>query len=292
MNKLKQGILASAIATTSLFVQVNDAIAKTLSKENEKNKTEMSAKIIDNTTNAISINFNEIENSNLFISSRSLDWTQNKPWNDIKEIKDSIMNNDSLFISFENIDQAKKDFDLIWNQASQSDVWHIYEPYIIRIFTWAAYKNEDKVMFLVSILDPEGTTQLWQQCKEMVQTKSQYIFLSSKINECIQWDIKSLATQNEKKKLNDEKKKLDDEKKKLDDEWKMLDIKIEQAKEEWIKLKEEWIKLDENIEKLKKEWEQLKKEWEQLKKDGEKLRSINQSLDEMKKTFEEHQKKE
>ena len=34
MNKLKQGILASAIATTSLFVQVNDAIAKTLSKEN------------------------------------------------------------------------------------------------------------------------------------------------------------------------------------------------------------------------------------------------------------------
>jgi hypothetical protein len=56
-NKLKQGFVVSMVVATSLFTQINDAIAKTLNNE-EYNKAEKLANITDNTASAMIININ------------------------------------------------------------------------------------------------------------------------------------------------------------------------------------------------------------------------------------------
>jgi hypothetical protein len=62
MNKLRQGLIVSTIATLSLFSQINEAIASVLSKDKTNYNTEDLVKITDNTASAISINFDNNAN--------------------------------------------------------------------------------------------------------------------------------------------------------------------------------------------------------------------------------------
>jgi hypothetical protein len=62
MNKLRQGLIVSTIATLSLFSQINEAIASVLSKDKTNYNTEELVKITDNTASAISINFDNNAN--------------------------------------------------------------------------------------------------------------------------------------------------------------------------------------------------------------------------------------
>jgi len=62
MNKLRQGLIVSTIATLSLFSQINEAIASVLNKDKTNYNTEELVKITDNTASAISINFDNNAN--------------------------------------------------------------------------------------------------------------------------------------------------------------------------------------------------------------------------------------
>ena len=261
MNKLRQGLIVSTIATLSLFSQINEAIASVLSKDKTNYNTEDLVKITDNTASAISINFDN--NANI----TPPDSTQIKAffmeWN--------ILTNDE-----------KSEFNRLWNKATQSDLRHIYDKHIIRHFTWK-YDDEGKLAFIVLTLGWEETI-LRPKCKAIIDWNPYYLYLYPKIKENIQWDISIYLLDEEGKKLDEEGKKLDEEGKKLDEEGKKLDedikeleIKIKDAQKDWEQIKEDKKKADE----YKKKVDEDKKKVEEMIK----------SLDEIEETF-KNQKKE
>ena len=259
MNKLRQGLVVSTIATLSLFAQVNKAIASVLNKDKTNHNTEDLVKITDNTASAISINFDN--NANI----TPPDSTQIKAffmeWN--------ILTNDE-----------KSEFNRLWNKATQSDLRHIYEKHIIRHFTWK-YDDEGKLAFIVLTLGWEETI-LRPKCKAIIDWNPYYLYLYPKIKENIQWDISIYL-------LKEEGKKLDEEIERAKEEGKKLDEEIERAKEEGKKLDEEGEKLDEEIKKLKAKIKKAKEEGKQLKKEWEQLEALKKTLEAMKKAFEENQ---
>ena len=229
MNKLRQGLIVSTIATLSLFSQINEAIASVLSKDKTNYNTEELVKITDNTASAISINFDN--NANI-----------TPP--DSTQIKAFFMEWDIL------TNDEKSEFNRLWNKATQSDLRHIYEKHIIRHFTWK-YDDEGKLAFIVLTLGWEETI-LRPKCKAIIDWNPYYLYLYPKIKENIQWDISIYL-------LDEEGKKLDEEGKKLDEEIKKLKAKIKKAKEEGKQLKKEW----EQLEALKKTLEAMKKAFEE-----------------------------
>ena len=243
MNKLRQGLIVSTIATLSLFSQINEAIASVLSKDKTNYNTEELVKITDNTASAISINFDN--NANI-----------TPP--DSTQIKAFFMEWDIL------TNDEKSEFNRLWNKATQSDLRHIYEKHIIRHFTWK-YDDEGKLAFIVLTLGWEETI-LRPKCKAIIDWNPYYLYLYPKIKENIQWDISIYLLKEEGKKLDEEierakeeGKKLDEEGEKLDEEIKKLKAKIKKAKEEGKQLKKEW----EQLEALKKTLEAMKKAFEE-----------------------------
>jgi len=221
-NKLKQGFVVSMVVATSLFTQINDAIAKTLNNE-EYNKAEKLANITDNTASAMIININTPDSAQ--IKAFFMEW--------------NILTNDE-----------KSEFNRLWNKATQSDLRHIYEKHIIRHFTWK-YDDEGKLAFIVLTLGWEETI-LRPKCKAIIDWNPYYLYLYPKIKENIQWDISIYL-------LKEEGKKLDEEGEKLDEEIKKLKAKIKKAKEEGKQLKKEWEQLEalkKTLEAMKKAFEE------------------------------------
>ena len=230
MNKLRQGLIVSTIATLSLFSQINEAIASVLSKDKTNYNTEDLVKITDNTASAISINFDN--NANI----TPPDSTQIKAffmeWN--------ILTNDE-----------KSEFNRLWNKATQSDLRHIYEKHIIRHFTWK-YDDEGKLAFIVLTLGWEETI-LRPKCKAIIDWNPYYLYLYPKIKENIQWDISIYL--------------LDEEGKKLDEDIKELEVKIKDAQKDWEQIKEDKKKADEYKKKVdedKKKVEEMIKSLDEI----------------------------
>ncbi len=229
-NKLKQGFVVSMVVATSLFTQINDAIAKTLNNE-EYNKAEKLANITDNTASAMIININTPDSAQ--IKAFFMEW--------------NILTNDE-----------KSEFNRLWNKATQSDLRHIYEKHIIRHFTWK-YDDEGKLAFIVLTLGWEETI-LRPKCKAIIDWNPYYLYLYPKIKENIQWDISIYLLDEEGKKLDEEGKKLDEEGKKLDEDIKELEVKIKDAQKDWEQIKEDKKKADE----YKKKVDEDKKKVEEM----------------------------
>ena len=178
MNKLRQGILASAIATTSLFVQVNDAIAKTLNNE-EYNKAEKLANITDNTASAMIININTPDSAQ--IKAFFMEW--------------NILTNDE-----------KKDFIELRDNATQSDIRNFYEQQIVKFFD-PIFDNEEKKVFIILLLDPNQNTQLWQTEFEKIKNNKLYKNIHIQSLENMKSEMKLVQSIEEWKKIKEEWKK-------------------------------------------------------------------------------------
>ena len=144
-NKLKQGFVVSMVVATSLFTQINDAIAKTLNNE-EYNKAEKLANITDNTASAMIININTPDSAQ--IKAFFMDW--------------DILTNDE-----------KKDFIELRDNATQSDIRNFYEQQIVKFFD-PIFDNEEKKMFIVLLIDSTQNTKLWQTEFEKIKNNKLY----------------------------------------------------------------------------------------------------------------------
>ena len=257
MNKAKQAILISTMVAWGLFSKFNNAIAKTLNANDKNNfQTEELFKFTDKTSNLISINLDQQNNTN-------------SP--DSTEIRNFFVNWDVL------TDEEKVEFNMMRDRASNTGVRQFYEWSINTIFVWSR-TDEEKAMFIVAILDPEQTTNLWQKSKEKIKEQFIYTYMYSQIEKEVQLNIDGFLLDESIK----EKKEIT---KKLDEEWKKLDESIKEKKEITKKLDEEWKKLDEEWKKLDEEWKKLDEEWK-------KLDILLKTLEEMEKVFKEHQQKE
>ncbi len=152
MNKLRQGLVVSTIATLSLFAQVNKAIASVLNKDKTNHNTEDLVKITDNTASAISINFDN--NANI-----------TPP--DSTQIKAFFMDWDIL------TNDEKKDFIELRDNATQSDIRNFYEQQIVKFFD-PIFDNEEKKMFIVLLIDSTQNTKLWQTEFEKIKNNKLY----------------------------------------------------------------------------------------------------------------------
>lgn len=147
MNKLKEGLIVSTIATLSLFSQINEAIANVLNKETHN--TEELAKITDNTINALNINLDDNENIT-------------PP--DSTEIKAFFMEWDIL------TNDEKKNFIELRNKISNSDSRIFYEKQMQRALNWT-YTNEEAKMFIGSLMDQAQETERWKKENEKINQK-------------------------------------------------------------------------------------------------------------------------
>ena len=219
-NKLKQGFVVSMVVATSLFTQINDAIAKTLNNE-EYNKAEKLANITDNTASAMIININTPDSAQ--IKAFFMEW--------------NILTNDE-----------KSEFNRLWNKATQSDLRHIYEKHIIRHFTWK-YDDEGKLAFIVLTLGWEETI-LRPKCKAIIDWNPYYLYLYPKIKENIQWDISIYLLDEEGKKLDEDIKELEVKIKDAQKDWEQIKEDKKKADEYKKKVDEDKKKVEEMIKSL------------------------------------------
>jgi len=277
MNKLRQGLIVSTIATLSLFSQINEAIASVLNKDKTNYNTEELVKITDNTASAISINFDN--NANI-----------TPP--DSTQIKAFFMEWDIL------TNDEKKDFIELRDKISKNDARTFYERQMQRALNWT-YTNEEAKMFIGALMDQEQETARWKTEHEKVNQKKIYQYILSQMLRQITSEINLAQSIEEWERIKEEWIKIKEEWIKLDEDITKLDEDITKLDEDITKLDEDITKLDKNIEKLKedkKKADEYKKKVEEDKKkadeDKKTVDEMIKSLDEMKKTFEEYQKKE
>lgn len=190
-NKLKQGLIVSTIATISLFGQVKDAIAQTLSKDTVNVKTEELARVADNTASAINMNF---------------DLDRSSP--DTSVVKQFFVGWDILN------DEEKKDFEMLRNSVIQSDVRPIYERQILKFFN-PVFTEEEKKMFIILLLDPNQNTQLWQKEFSKLNNKKSYKSIHTQ-------SIRSVNTSIELAQSTEKLEQLKKEWEQLKKEWEQL----------------------------------------------------------------------
>jgi len=192
MNKLRQGLIVSTIATLSLFSQINEAIASVLSKDKTNYNTEELVKITDNTASAISINFDN--NANI-----------TPP--DSTQIKAFFMEWDIL------TNDEKKDFIELRDKISKNDARTFYERQMQRALNWT-YTNEEAKMFIGALMDQAQETARWKTEHEKVNQKKIYQYILSQMLRQITSEINLAQSIEEWERIKEEWKKLEEHKKK------------------------------------------------------------------------------
>ncbi len=219
MNKLRQGLVVSTIATLSLFAQVNKAIASVLNKDKTNHNTEDLVKITDNTASAISINFDN--NANI-----------TPP--DSTQIKAFFMDWDIL------TNDEKKDFIELRDNATQSDIRNFYEQQIVKFFD-PIFDNEEKKMFIVLLIDSTQNTKLWQTEFEKIKNNKLYKNIH----------IQSLENMKSEINLAQSIKEWEQ----LKQEWEQLKQEWEQLKKDGEKLRS----INQSLDEMKKAFEENQK---------------------------------
>lgn len=218
MNKLRQGLIVSTIATLSLFSQINEAIASVLSKDKTNYNTEELVKITDNTASAISINFDN--NANI-----------TPP--DSTQIKAFFMEWDIL------TNDEKKDFIELRDKISKNDARTFYERQMQRALNWT-YTNEEAKMFIGALMDQAQETAQWKTEHEKVNQKKIYQYILSQMLRQITSEINLAQSIEEWERIKEEWKKLEEhKKKKVDEDAKKLEEDKKKADEYKKKVEED-----------------------------------------------------
>ena len=214
-NKLKQGLIVSTIATISLFGQVKDAIAQTLSKDTVNVKTEGLARVTDNTASAINMNFDldrSLPDTSVVKQFFVAPWFLSEIW--------------------------LRDFNTMWDKATKSLIWPYREEAILDIFS--RERNDfEKVVLILAILDPTWETDLGERAIKEISNNKLYQYKMKQIISIMEKKQSILEIDERIQKTDERIQKIDERIQKTDERIQKRDERIQELKQ-FIKELESW----------------------------------------------------